>query len=509
MKIGFIGILLIGVQLSFGQTSLQFFGQPESLNRVNSQYDENFISIHPSNEALVVTRRNYPGNIGDRHNPGDIWVSQFDSVWLSPSSINVDPSKLVTPIGYVNQGDLFIYSTTIFDRGVFRGDLWVADYENGMLKDHKKLEIENFNNLSEHQSGSISPNGKHMIFAMEGDFTFGVEDLYVSNLDEDGKWSSPKNLGYRINTSFQEYTPFLAADNETLIFASNGREGGYGSFDLYASTRIDNTWQNWTEPVNLGPTVNSKGAETSMTFVHDSDYAYYSSTTDSDGYGDIKRIRITTDMEEVVTEVQTFEIKEEPVDSEKVFYLVDKSGDQVISGTILLLGEGFNEEISSGTGILNQSFPDLTVETRAEGFLNHVTHLTSSQLSASDTFRISVDALAVGNTINLEHVLFHQGTANFIEGSEVELDRVAEMLKENPSIKILLKGHTDNRGDAQLNVNLSRERVRVVVEYLQEQGIGNKRITGKGYGGNDPIAPNDSEENRRLNRRVEFTIVEN
>ncbi len=511
MKAVFIFSLFLCVLEVFGQnSSLKVYGEPEPIRSINSQYDENYIAIHPDGKQLIITRRNHPGNIGDKHNPGDLWISTYDTIWSRPgNSVNIHPTKLVTPLGFVNQGDRFLYSTTVFDLGVFRGEVWISEIKEKELVSPQKLEVSDFVNLSEHQSGAISANGKHILFSMEGNFSYGVEDLYVSHLQSNGKWSRPKNLGYRINTAFQEYTPFLAADNETLVFASNGRNDTRGSFDLYVSTRIDDTWQNWSEPENLGDAINTQGSEMSFTFLAGSDYAYYSSTTDSDGYGDIKKIRITADIEVVEEAPIVLQVEESPEDSNsKVFLLVDDDRNAV-QGTLLLIGEQETIEVESGGSLELETFEDLVVETRADGYLNHVTNVTAVELDENDSIFVSVEALTVGNTINLEHVLFHQGTANFIAGSEAELDRVAQMLTDNPGVRILLKGHTDNQGDPYLNLELSRARVRTVQDYLMDKGINFRRIEGKGYGGNDPIAPNNTEENRRLNRRVEFTIVEN
>jgi outer membrane protein OmpA-like peptidoglycan-associated protein len=152
---------------------------------------------------------------------------------------------------------------------------------------------------------------------------------------------------------------------------------------------------------------------------------------------------------------------------------------------------------------------DISLIARATGYLEFEAVITASELEAQDLIVIPMKALEVGATINLENVLFYQGTANFIEGSEKELDRVVDMLVQNQGMRILIKGHTDNVGNPALNLELSRERVRVVMEYLASKGIDAARLEGKGFGGTEPIADNDSEENRRLNRRVEFTILEN
>jgi len=115
--------------------------------------------------------------------------------------------------------------------------------------------------------------------------------------------------------------------------------------------------------------------------------------------------------------------------------------------------------------------------------------------------------IEIGATVNLKNVLFQIGTTNMLGESFDELNVVADLLRTNPKIEIELAGHTDNRGDARLNQQLSQRRVEVVKAYLVAKGINAKRIKGKGFGGQKPIANSETEESRRLNRRVEFTIV--
>jgi outer membrane protein OmpA-like peptidoglycan-associated protein len=122
-----------------------------------------------------------------------------------------------------------------------------------------------------------------------------------------------------------------------------------------------------------------------------------------------------------------------------------------------------------------------------------------------------VDLLLVpietGQKIQLNNVFFYQSTAKLIETSYPELDRMIEELKKNPAVNIELDGHTDNQGDQALNLALSQSRVETVKAYFVEKGIDSKRITTKAFGGSKPVAPNDTEENRKKNRRVEIVII--
>ncbi|MFY0690172.1 MAG: OmpA family protein [Cyclobacteriaceae bacterium] len=481
---------------------LQFYGEPQPLDSVNTAYDENFISLNSTESKLIFYRKGFQSENGI--NPGDLWMSNLSSYWESAEDYSVDIDANITPLGFVNGGTAILYNKTYFDNGVYIGEIWMADLEKGVFSNHREIDVKYFKNISDHQSGSISFDGRHIVLAMEGTTTYGVEDLYVIHMTDDGKWGSPRNLGYRLNTAFQEYSPFLAADNETLIFATNGR-GGSGSFDLFMTKRLDDSWQNWSEPVNLGPKVNTSGAEKSFAFIPGSDFGYFTSTTNSDGYGDIKRIRITSDIEQVDSIAQVV-VETELVAGNIVVTIVDAATKKPISGEIRI-GEGMLE--SAPLLIDANQSEDITINTHATGYMSAQAVVTISELQGRDTISIELSALEVGTKIQLKNVLFYQGTANFIEGSSNELDRVVEMMKENEAIKIELRGHTDNRGNAQLNQQLSQERVLVVQEYLEKKGVSSRRISGKGFGGSDPIASNDTEPDRKLNRRVEFVIVSN
>lgn len=500
----------IVITMTKGQQTLEYFSDIESLDSLNTSYNEGPFSIHPNGQSILYTVLLHPQNVGGNFNPGDLWSAGIGQEFTKGTpSANVDPDRLITPLGFVNQGKMVLFNTTVFDRGVYEGKVLLGDYEQGVITNPRKLDIPYFNNISEHQSGSISANGQHLVLSMESTSSYGVEDLYVCHLQSDGSWSSPKNLGYRINTAFQEYTPFLASDNETLFFSTNGRDDGLGSFDIYMSSRVDETWQNWTTPKNIGAPVNTNGSETSFQLSPDGVYAYFVSTTDSDGYGDIKRIRIESDFVADTADIVVIEVKQKLENYDRYLQLVNQETLEVISGNIEMTSEGKVEKLNIPGPASIELLDDYQVQINAEGFLSKQQLLTEKEILDSDTLFFSLEPLEVGVTIQLKNVLFYQGTSNFVEGSSKELSLVVSMLEKNPGVKIELAGHTDNVGDPVLNLELSNERVKVVRDYLLSKGIGFQRIGGKGYGGGQPLVPNNSESNRRLNRRVEFTIVEN
>jgi outer membrane protein OmpA-like peptidoglycan-associated protein len=158
--------------------------------------------------------------------------------------------------------------------------------------------------------------------------------------------------------------------------------------------------------------------------------------------------------------------------------------------------------------ILIPSVNEYVIKVEAPGFVGNMERLDIRTFEMKQLeMNFKLQQIEVGATVNLTNVLFQQSTSNLLPESSDELDMVADFMKSNPKVEIELAGHTDNRGLSVHNVKLSKERVEKVKEYLVSKGIDGKRITGQGYGGIKPIADNDAEETRKLNRRVEFTIV--
>lgn len=486
--------LILLSNLLFGQVKFDGVGEPvDSLNSANGQ---SYLTLHPS-EAIISFTEEQSGLsssseifvVSKTKIDSQEWQVRVFKDWLGEKG-------MISPLGHVEGGMYF--NQVVFDKGLYYGNVFQI-----VGKDTKEVPIPFFRNRSPVQSGCLSRDGQYMILSLEGNNTYGVEDLYVVKRRTDGSWEQAKNLGYQLNTEFQEITPFLSEDNRTLFFATNGR-GGEGSFDLFYTVRQDDSWRSWSEPVNLGDQINTSGAETSFGFRDGDSWAYYVSSQDSDGYGDIMRIRFreeieadTTTIPEPVVQVQAEN------DSSKSLQVVDAQTGQALPSTLIFLGQNRSEP--NGLFVID-SLIEQEVEIKSPGYLPKL--LVIDERLSAGVNNVGLSAISKGNTIQLENVLFHRGTARMIEGSQRELDLVVEVMQDNPQIKILIKGHTDNTGDPVKNLQLSEERVRAVKEYILSQGINAYRVTGKGYGGNQPIASNETEETRKLNRRVEFEVIE-
>ena len=518
MRLAFL-LILIGIIESKAQET-----HPEMLRLVNSRHDEQNPVVSPDGKTLYLTISNHEMNIGGKKDPGDIWVSRLiEGQWSVPvhggrvlndrshnavAGISADGSQLFLCGHYDPTGA--VAKTQGISISKNRGGGWSTP---------ENIYIPYFQNKSARLNGYITPDNGVFIFSADTYGTRGVEDIYIS-FNEDGRWTEPKNLGKEINTQFQEMSPSLSLDGMTLYFSSNGRKGN-GSFDVYSATRLDDTWLRWSEPVNLGDKVNTDGRDLYYRTFPDLGYSIYTTTANSDGYGVVKIITVPDGpkKDSTATHVNpSTAVVVTPVETKSEGRIVKVYGKVSNAKT----GEPINAMLSFTTSTASQSsastngkgfsinVPSVNVYSiriEAQGYISAFEKLDIHTYEMSDLeMNFALQPVEVGTTVNLKSVLFERGTANLIPESNTELDLVVSFLQTNSKVIIELSGHTDNRGVHSHNVRLSQQRVDKVKEYLVSKGINAKRISGRGYGGTKPIASNDTEESRMLNRRVEFTI---
>ncbi|GCC50261.1 hypothetical protein SanaruYs_04760 [Chryseotalea sanaruensis] len=480
----------------------------------NSTFDEQNPVLSADGNYLFVTRSNHPQNIGGLKDPGDIWIAHFNGAeWSAPvhAGSELNDKGYNTVLGTSpDLAELYIgnHFTNTGEAATTQG-IAIAKFENGKWIKPKNISIPYFHSKSKNIQGQLSYDAQYFVYAAETYGTYGVEDIYVVSKTLNG-WSEPKNLGKVINTSFQELSPSLNRSNDTLYFSSNGRKGK-GSFDVYASARLDDTWQNWSEPVNI-KAINTDGRDLFYKNIGRGN-ALYTSTFDSDGYGDVRfydaGVPIIVD---TISQVATPTV-------------LTKSDETIVSGAITnaKTGQNINASLSfvsnantakteaSLSGyqlpLANNSTYRIIVE--AKGYISYFQNVVLNEDQPELELDFALQPIEVGTTVNLKGVLFKQSSTDLLPESKDELNVVASFMNANPKVKIELSGHTDNRGVQKDNEKLSQARVQKVKEYLVANGVSAKRISGKGYGGAKPIAANDTEESRKLNRRVEFTIIKN
>lgn len=494
----------------------------DSLSELNSPYDERNPVFSPDGNTLYFTIAGHPQNVGGVRDPGDIWFSQrLESGWSEPQhgGTTLNNSAYNAVAGFSPDGkQLFLHGhyTGSASPARTQGISVARSTANGWSRP-ENITIPYFVNKSTIVSGALSSDNSVFVFSAESYGSYGVEDIYVS-IRHGGQWSEPRNLGSVINTQFQELAPSLSDDNTVLFFSSNGRKGS-GSFDIYRATRLDDSWTQWSEPENLGPAVNTSGRDL---FYRPHGYdgvALYTTTTSSEGYGDL-RLHIPTHRDPLrLPDSAAIAAREEVITvpnavDENMFRIYGKITDARTGAVVpaRISFEGTDQQIhpltaSSEGYALTLPIGDYTIRIEARGYVSSLEKLDSEALDLRQLeMNFALQPVEVGTTVNLKSVLFAQSRTDILPESFPELDLVVNFMKENPNVRIELMGHTDGRGVHADNVRLSQQRVDKVREYLVSKGIDAKRITGKGYGGTRPIASNDTEESRRLNRRVEFVI---
>jgi OmpA-OmpF porin, OOP family len=489
---------------------------PNPFKLVNSIYDEQNPVISPDGRAMYFTVANHPQNMGGKKDLGDIWVSiNLDGKWQAPihggtilndmnhnavAGFNADGSKIFL-LGHYSQ----ISNVTT------QGFSFSEKTDTGWSIPESIL-IPYFLNRSTMLTGDINAEGTIFIFAAESYTSVGAEDIYVA-IKKDDKWGEPINLGKTINTSFQEMSPTLSADTRIIYFASNGLKG-FGSFDIFTSVRKDDTWTNWSNPVNLGEAVNSEARELFYRITKND--ILFTTTRDSDGYGDIRQVLDAQRSPRMDTLIKMKENRYEENNTNTVLIkgmVTNSKTGASIAAQLQFRTDSIYTATSSVDGKYKIRVPSTkiyTIEVEKTGFVNVLEKLDIQTLKLNALeMNFKLQPIEVGTLVNLKSVLFYMGTTSLLEESYPELDAVVDFLKTNPKVEIELEGHTDNRGDAKKNVKLSQERVGRIKSYLISKGISHRRVKGKGFGGSKPIATSDSEEARKLNRRVEFLIVKN
>ncbi|MEZ4936282.1 MAG: OmpA family protein [Crocinitomicaceae bacterium] len=322
-------------------------------------------------------------------------------------------------------------------------------------------------------------NGDVMYICSKGHESIGGYDIYVS-VYESGKWTKPENMGYPINTPYDDYFFAITANNKYAYIASN-REGGKGGFDIYKVT----FW----------------GPEKEFA-IETEDYllaslAYPISDNQIEASVEVNKVSMTVFKGKTIDHLTRKAVEAE-------LEIVDNKTGSVI--------KTFKSNSASGKFLISlEAGKNYGIAVKADGYLFHSENFDIPEGSAYTLVdkTIELKNIKVGSIIALRNIFFDTGKSTLRPESNAELDRLVKLMKDVSNLKIEIGGHTDNQGSASMNQKLSEDRAKAVMSYLTSKGIAASRMTAVGYGLNKPIASNANEAGRQQNRRTEIKITGN
>ena len=479
---------------------------------VNSPYTELGPIMSPDGKTLYFSRRNDPKNVGGKDDLEDIWYSKWDEKhkkWEKATNIgaplnNKYPNFInsITPDGNtVLLGNSYSSEGSFIDDGVS-----ISHRTETGWSDPEQLVIEDDYNDSENADYYLSNSQKILLMAIQRkNDTKGGLDIYVSFLKDDKTWTKPKNLGADVNTNGDEAYMFLASDDKTMYFSSTGLNG-FGGSDIYVSRRLDDSWQKWSKPENLGQRVNTPADETYFTISAAGDKAFFTSSGRGKDDQDMFSIDLPAKLQPTAVALisgKVYNSKTKAVAPNVTIYFEDlETGNQV--------GIAKSSPTTGAYQIVLPSGANYGYLATSPGFLSVSANLDlkDQKKYTEKTIDLYLTPAEIGERIVINNIFFDFDKSELKKESFSELNRLAKLLSDSKTMEIEIGGYTDNVGSESYNDALSQKRAESVAAYITKQAnVDKSRIVLKHYGELHPIADNKSKQGRQQNRRVEFKIL--
>jgi outer membrane protein OmpA-like peptidoglycan-associated protein len=484
------------VQYAATHSSSDYEFTPANLgDSINSNASEYYPSFTIDDSILVFTRRTQ--GIREDFFESTITPTGYSKATLIKGDINNEPSK--GAINISQDGEWLLFAGNFPGKGYGNFDLYIS-YDTPTGWSEPVNLGANINTEFWESSPSLSPDKNALYFSSSRPGGYGGKDLYVS-YRVNGKWQPAENLGPEINTAGDELAPFIHADNQTLYFTSNGLPG-YGGFDNYVMRRTGE--KTWSKPEDLGYPVNTINDDGSLFVSSDGITAYYSSDrADTKGYLDLYSFKLRQEDRPV----KTLYVKG---------YVTDAKTNKGLPCSVELHVDSSRQVLSNvqtdETGYYFITLPvnrnyTFTVNRKGYLFYSDVFNLADKPSDSVYEKNISLQPVELNATVRLKNIQFNSKSFQLQPVSLIELDKLVELMNENPTMKIRINGYTDNVGNDADNLLLSDNRAKAVVDYLVSKGIDKKRLSSKGFGETQPVADNSTEEGRALNRRTEFIVT--
>lgn len=475
---------------------------PVNLTKVNTRFDDYFPSITPDGKRISTTVLETVIGTEYSGKQEDIYQSiKKDGDWQYsrplPPPINTDGNEGSQSFSADGRYMFFVSCNNRNNIGscdmyysIREGKRWSPPINMG----------EPANSPYWESNPVLSPTGDELYFTSNRPGGYGKQDIWkckVTILDNGVlKFSDPENLGSVINTSGGEFSPFIAADNKTLYFASDGHMG-MGRNDIFLSRKNANG--QWTKPENIGYPINTNGDESGFVVDASGTKAYFASDKiENNGQGlDIYEIDLPKDVRP--TPMSYVEGKAFDADTHRP-----------INAHITIFDQKTNTKQSESVADRNDGTFTAYLPTKGQYGINAdkdgYLFYSDTISTTNDSIFVAMKRIVKGNAITLQNLFFGFNSSEILPESNAQLERLYRFLLKNGNLKIELVGHTDNIGSSDYNMDLSLRRAQAVRQVLIQKGISATRIMATGKGSTQPVASNDTDENRQKNRRVEMMI---
>jgi len=472
---------------------------------INSNLDEYHPSVTVDGKIFVYTGKDFIGKApnGKPVFKEDLYYSKKEGENSWEKSINFRGP--INTKGYnegassiSHDGKYLFFTACNRQDGLGSCDLYYSEKIGGRWQKPKNMGNKiNSGNWESHPA--LSPDGKTLYFASNRKGGKGKTDIWKSTKDEYGIWGTPINLD--INTPGSDQTPHIHADGITFYFSSNGRPG-MGAHDIFVA-RINEKGV-FSEVKNLGYPINSEKEEFGMIADPEGRLAYYASEMDGGMGGlDLYQFELPKYARPIITTFISGNVfdRDTKAKLDAEVELIDLNTGQVIAKTT-------SDKINGEFLVALPSNHDYALNVSRNGYLFYSDNFSlKGKSSKSKILNVPLTKIKPGEAVVLKNVFFEVGKFELKSESKVELLKLKEMLVNTPDVKIEFGGYTDNTGNEQNNIKLSKNRAEAVMSYLIELGVDASRLSAKGYGSANPIADNSTEEGRAKNRRTEFKVL--
>ncbi|MEY4540569.1 MAG: hypothetical protein RLZZ306_2326 [Bacteroidota bacterium] len=468
---------------------------PKSVNKFDSQY---FPVMTADRETLIYT--------GNQDSDENLYVASIkDKIWTEPVSISekINTKENEGTASISADGRTLVFTSCGGKKGFGSCDLFISYKQGDNWTSPQNLGL-GVNSPEWDSQPSLSADGRTLYFVSDRKGSLGKRDIWLSKLDSNNIWKKATNLGNPVNTIEDDLSPFIHANGKTLFFASEGHVG-MGGLDLYFTENQQDKWKN---PENLGYPLNTFEDQVALFITADGKKAYYSLERDQeDKYRRAKIVEI-----EVPASLQT----KFKATSFLKGIVYDAKTKQKLQADIELIALKNNElmgKISSDsqtgtyTSVLTSGGEYAVFVSKKGYFFKSLNFDFSDKIGLDKILDIPLEPIKKEAKEILNNIFFDTAKWDLKSESTVELDKLVALLKANPDLPIEISGHTDDVGKEADNLLLSQKRAKSVVDYLAQKSVNIQKIKAEGYGKNRPFLPNSSDENRKLNRRIEVKFL--